>query len=165
MEEVQEADLLVHVLDASSSNVANQRQAVYKVLRELGLPDSRLQSHSIEVWNKIDLLPEDEKEDHEGSREEAFGMNAPEPSRQADDYQEDVESMSLHSGTTFERGKLGKEESVESIGDRNQSVGSASNMHSKDDDHDYKQQLIWQMIEVSSPYSTLLLLATHVLAQ
>jgi hypothetical protein len=53
---VAEADLLIHVLDASSPDVAAQRQAVYQVLRQLQVPEAKLRGATIEVWNKSDLL-------------------------------------------------------------------------------------------------------------
>ena len=58
LEEVKEADLLIHVLDASSRNVANQRRAVLNVLRELGISEHRLSNRTLEVWNKMDLVEE-----------------------------------------------------------------------------------------------------------
>ncbi|XP_060191613.1 GTP-binding protein At3g49725, chloroplastic isoform X1 [Lycium barbarum] len=54
LEEVIEADLLVHVLDSSASNVNEQREAVLQVLGQIGVPEQKLQN-MIEVWNKIDL--------------------------------------------------------------------------------------------------------------
>ncbi|KAL3161447.1 hypothetical protein ABBQ32_010332 [Trebouxia sp. C0010 RCD-2024] len=57
LEEVCEADLLLHVLDASSPDVQQQRRAVLKVLRDLGISEARLQNSLVEVWNKTDLLP------------------------------------------------------------------------------------------------------------
>ncbi|KAI7842133.1 hypothetical protein COHA_004325 [Chlorella ohadii] len=49
LEEVTEADLLLHVLDASSPHVLQQRTAVLEVLRELGLSDAQLQDGLIEA--------------------------------------------------------------------------------------------------------------------
>ncbi|KAK9828582.1 hypothetical protein WJX72_000864 [[Myrmecia] bisecta] len=57
LEEVVEADLLLHVLDASAPDVQKQRAAVLQVLRSLGISQARLQNRLIEVWNKMDLLP------------------------------------------------------------------------------------------------------------
>ena len=56
LEEAIEADLLLHVIDAASPDVANQRATVYRVLRDLGVTDGQLRSRVIEVWNKADLL-------------------------------------------------------------------------------------------------------------
>ncbi|KAK6798288.1 hypothetical protein RDI58_005990 [Solanum bulbocastanum] len=54
LEEVVEADLLVHVLDSSAPNLNEQREAVLQVLRQIGVSEQKLQN-MIEVWNKIDL--------------------------------------------------------------------------------------------------------------
>ncbi|MHB1125687.1 MAG: GTPase HflX [Bacillota bacterium] len=52
LEEVVEADLLVHVVDLSSPHYALQMEAVYRVLDELGVADKP----RITVYNKIDLV-------------------------------------------------------------------------------------------------------------
>jgi GTP-binding protein HflX len=54
LEEVIEADVILHVRDVAHEDTAAQSQDVEKVLRELGIEpsDPRL----IEVWNKIDRL-------------------------------------------------------------------------------------------------------------
>lgn len=54
LEEVVEADLLVHVLDSSAPNLDEHRQTVMQVLEQLGVPKEKLQN-MIEVWNKIDI--------------------------------------------------------------------------------------------------------------
>ncbi|EFJ47127.1 hypothetical protein VOLCADRAFT_105192 [Volvox carteri f. nagariensis] len=56
LEEVVAADMLLHVLDASSPNVAQQRDTVLAVLRQLGVSEKVLTCRTIEVWNKVDLL-------------------------------------------------------------------------------------------------------------
>jgi GTPase len=56
LEEVQMAEVLIHVMDASSPSVDVHRQEVEKILRELEVD----KKPRIEVMNKIDLLPEDE---------------------------------------------------------------------------------------------------------
>ena len=53
LEETVEADLLVHVVDASDTNYELQIKAVMDVLREIGAQDKP----SIFVFNKADLLP------------------------------------------------------------------------------------------------------------
>ena len=55
LEEVQEADLLLHVRDIAHPESAEQRGDVQQVLRELGLEDA-METGMIEVLNKIDLL-------------------------------------------------------------------------------------------------------------
>jgi GTPase len=61
LEEVVEADVIVHVCDVSHDDAEAQRHDVEKVLQELGI-DTRNESGRkralIEVWNKIDLLDE-----------------------------------------------------------------------------------------------------------
>lgn len=54
LEEVVEADLLVHVLDSSAPNRDEQRESVLQVLQQIGVSEKKLQN-MIEVWNKIDL--------------------------------------------------------------------------------------------------------------
>lgn len=56
LEEVVEADLLLHVIDGSSEQMLAQREAVLAVLRRLGVSEARLQSGVIEVVNKSDLF-------------------------------------------------------------------------------------------------------------
>jgi GTP-binding protein HflX len=53
LEEVQEADALVHVIDASHPQAAEQRRVVERVLEELGVAGKPV----LAVHNKIDLLP------------------------------------------------------------------------------------------------------------
>ena len=55
LEEARQADLLLHVADASSPEVIEQIAAVYSVLQELGIEEKR----SVLVLNKIDALPDD----------------------------------------------------------------------------------------------------------
>jgi GTP-binding protein HflX len=57
LEEVAQAEILVHVRDASSTYGDEQKAQVEKVLGEL----ESLAKPRIEVLNKIDLLPEDER--------------------------------------------------------------------------------------------------------
>jgi GTP-binding protein HflX len=59
LEEVQEADLILHVRDLSHPETEAQKSDVELVLRELGL-EERL-ADLVEVWNKIDLLDADRR--------------------------------------------------------------------------------------------------------
>jgi GTP-binding protein HflX len=54
LEEVCNADIIVHVVDASSSQMETQMCVVYETLRELGAQDKPV----ITVFNKQDLLPQ-----------------------------------------------------------------------------------------------------------
>jgi GTP-binding protein HflX len=60
LEEVLEADLLLHVRDISHPDAQAQKDDVLDVLSELGVGDAA-QNAMIEVWNKIDLIPEAER--------------------------------------------------------------------------------------------------------
>lgn len=55
LEEVLEADLLLHVRDISHPQTALQKRDVEKVLGDLGL-EAELSEKTIEVWNKVDCL-------------------------------------------------------------------------------------------------------------
>ena len=52
LEEVQEADVLVHVIDVSNPSWKKQEHAVNAVLAEIGAADKPV----VRVWNKMDLL-------------------------------------------------------------------------------------------------------------
>jgi GTP-binding protein HflX len=60
LEEVESADVVVHVRDISDPDTDAQAEDVRKVLARLGLEDAR-DPRLIEVWNKLDLVPEDER--------------------------------------------------------------------------------------------------------
>jgi GTP-binding protein HflX len=60
LEEVTEADLILHVRDIAAEQTETQKQDVEAVLEELGVDPSPGAGRVIEVWNKADLLsPED----------------------------------------------------------------------------------------------------------
>ncbi len=61
LEEVLEADLIVHVRDIASDESAAQATDVYTVLRELGVDDDTL-NRTIEVYNKVDLLDDEARQ-------------------------------------------------------------------------------------------------------
>lgn len=58
LEEVLEADLILHVRDISHADTDAQAEDVQKTLEELGV-DALTGAPIIEVWNKIDLLDKD----------------------------------------------------------------------------------------------------------
>ncbi|KAI5067597.1 hypothetical protein GOP47_0018125 [Adiantum capillus-veneris] len=55
LEEVVEADFLMHVIDSSAPNAEEQRLAVLQALESIGVTKEKMQQCMIEVWNKIDL--------------------------------------------------------------------------------------------------------------
>jgi GTP-binding protein HflX len=69
LEEVREADLLVHVRNMAHPDHEAQRDDVEDVLSSLGLGDEGAPPR-IEAWNKVDLLGEEERERlrHEAAR-------------------------------------------------------------------------------------------------
>ncbi len=54
LEEISEADVLLHVCDVSNDAWRKQEAAVLKELSDMGLSDKPL----VTVWNKIDLIPD-----------------------------------------------------------------------------------------------------------
>jgi GTP-binding protein HflX len=56
LEEVIEADLVLHVRDIAHEETDNQARDVEAVLAELGIDTLPADSPILEVWNKIDLL-------------------------------------------------------------------------------------------------------------
>lgn len=61
LEEVLEADVIVHVIDVSNPKYKEQREDVLAVLHELGLAKIEFEEKYVEVFNKVDLLNEDER--------------------------------------------------------------------------------------------------------
>ncbi|KAK9052511.1 hypothetical protein SSX86_029140 [Deinandra increscens subsp. villosa] len=66
LEEVVEADLLVHVLDSSAPDRDEQRESVLQVLEQIGVSTEKLQN-MIEVWNKVIDLEDNKKAVNEES--------------------------------------------------------------------------------------------------
>ena len=61
LEEVLEADIVLHVRDVAHPDTDAQRADVLSVLHELGVEDEE-DRRVIEVWNKADLLPPERRE-------------------------------------------------------------------------------------------------------
>ncbi len=57
LEEVRQADLIVHVRDAADAQVIEQGKVVVETLKQIGI-DGDNAPPVIEVWNKVDLKPE-----------------------------------------------------------------------------------------------------------
>jgi GTP-binding protein HflX len=57
LEEVREADIILHVRDISHADEAAQRRDVLRILEQLGIDEER-RDRVIEVWNKTDRLDE-----------------------------------------------------------------------------------------------------------
>ncbi len=61
LEETLEADLILHVRDIASPVSEAQRIEVERVLAEIGIDAQEQAKRVVEVWNKADLLPEEER--------------------------------------------------------------------------------------------------------
>lgn len=61
LEEVVEADLILHVRDIAHEETEAQAEDVEKVLADLGIDTEPVDDHILEVWNKIDLLSHDRR--------------------------------------------------------------------------------------------------------
>lgn len=61
LEEVLQADIIVHVIDISNSQYKEQKEDVLTVLHELGLTKIEYEDKYVEVYNKVDALDEVEK--------------------------------------------------------------------------------------------------------
>jgi GTPase len=80
LEEVASADLLVHVRDMAHPDREEQRKDVEGVLAQLGVgPEDPGAPPSIEAWNKVDLLPAQERQAllvEAGRREDVVPISA-----------------------------------------------------------------------------------------
>lgn len=72
LEEVLEADLILHVRDMSDPDNAAQSDDVLRILSDLGIDDKVADERIIEVWNKVDRL---EPEAHDAIMHKAEGRN------------------------------------------------------------------------------------------
>jgi len=63
LEEVLDADLILHVRDIAHPETAEQARDVMDILGNLGLAE-QAQEAIVEVWNKIDMLEADQSEPH-----------------------------------------------------------------------------------------------------
>ena len=72
LEEVLEADLILHVRDMSDPDNAAQSGDVLRILNDLGIDEKVADERIIEVWNKVDRL---EPEAHDAIVQKAEGRN------------------------------------------------------------------------------------------
>ncbi len=71
LEEVIEADLILHVRDIAHAETTAQAADVEAVLADLGIDAQAADAPLIEVWNKVDLLSEAEREEALGAAKRA----------------------------------------------------------------------------------------------
>ncbi|KAL0377940.1 UNVERIFIED_CONTAM: GTP-binding protein, chloroplastic [Sesamum radiatum] len=93
LEEVVEADLLVHVLDSSAPNIDEHRETVMQVLGRIGVSEEKLQN-MIEVWNKVDLLQKEFDPGEIGDGDYGSGFSGEEDAEltRQDDYDQNIEA-------------------------------------------------------------------------
>jgi GTP-binding protein HflX len=72
LEEVLEADLILHVRDMSDPDNAAQSGDVLRILTDFGIDEKEREKRIIEVWNKIDRL---DPEAHDALAERAYGRD------------------------------------------------------------------------------------------
>ena len=72
LEEVLEADLILHVRDMSDPDNAAQSADVMRILSDLGIDEKEREERIVEVWNKIDRL---DPEAHDALAERAEGRD------------------------------------------------------------------------------------------
>lgn len=70
LEEVLEADLILHVRDMSDTDNGAQSSDVMRILKDLGIDEKVADERLIEVWNKVDRL---EPEQHDAILQNAEG--------------------------------------------------------------------------------------------
>lgn len=75
LEQITQADAIIHVIDVSRPDYLAQKQDVIRILTDLGVEYEKDQ-RIIEAWNKIDLLDEDARQDFR--RKSNFTGNAAE---------------------------------------------------------------------------------------
>lgn len=61
LEETLNADILIHLIDASDNNKEEHAQVVYDILKSLKPEEKHFEDRMITVYNKIDLVSESEK--------------------------------------------------------------------------------------------------------
>jgi GTP-binding protein HflX len=62
LEQINHADVILHVIDVSQPDSRSQRTDVIQILSDLGI-DYETEERIVEVWNKIDNLPDEALED------------------------------------------------------------------------------------------------------
>jgi GTPase len=58
LDELHQADLLVHVRDISHPQTDFQKDTVLKVMKEVGVQN--IEQRYLEVWNKVDLVQDED---------------------------------------------------------------------------------------------------------
>ncbi|KAM0949936.1 putative GTP-binding protein, middle [Dioscorea sansibarensis] len=137
LEEVVEADLLVHVLDSSAPNLVEQRSSVLQVLQRIGVPEEKIQN-----MIEIDLL-----KGHAGADEILDGGEY--PSEVDEDISLDegelVDEDGLHSGLSssepIDDNETASEVSCDEPVDEDEMVSELSSLEPKVEDTASEQEV------------------------
>ncbi|KAH8503817.1 hypothetical protein Peur_067474 [Populus x canadensis] len=103
LEEVVEADLLVHLMDSTAPNLEEHRATVLQALQQIGVSEEKLQN-MIEVWNKIDYEEEMVADEYlcDGEDGEASSLSGDEGGDVASGADDEINGFSGRSEGDFE---------------------------------------------------------------
>ncbi|XP_061949756.1 GTP-binding protein At3g49725, chloroplastic [Populus nigra] len=103
LEEVVEADLLVHLMDSTAPNLEEHRATVLQALQQIGVSEEKLQN-MIEVWNKIDYQEEMVADEYlcDGEDGEASSLSGDEGGDVASGADDEINGFSGRSEGDFE---------------------------------------------------------------
>lgn len=103
LEEVVEADLLVHLMDSTAPNLEEHRTTVLQALQQIGVSEEKLQN-MIEVWNKIDYQEEMVADEYprDGEDGEASSLSGDEGGDVASGADDEINGFSGRSEGDFE---------------------------------------------------------------
>ncbi|MGL4495731.1 MAG: GTPase HflX [Beijerinckiaceae bacterium] len=79
LEDVLEADIILHVRDVAHEDTQAQADDVTAILKDLGIGTTETATPVIEVWNKVDLLSADDREAVSARARLALTAEAPSP--------------------------------------------------------------------------------------
>ncbi|XVF59215.1 hypothetical protein PTKIN_Ptkin07bG0257200 [Pterospermum kingtungense] len=137
LEEVLEADLLVHVIDCTAPNLDEHRSTVLHVLQQIGVSEEKLQN-MIEVWNKIDYEEEmgDDEYMDDGEDIEMDDFSGSEDVETNNYVEEDCKAASeLSTGKSVDNHVDGNADADDSIVSK-PSPGDLQLQETKDDEQD-----------------------------
>ncbi|SCM20816.1 GTP-binding protein, putative [Plasmodium chabaudi adami] len=60
LEAIKNADIIIHVIDVTHPYKDEQKKCVLDTLVKIGIPNEFIKNNIVEVWNKIDKLPQDQ---------------------------------------------------------------------------------------------------------
>ncbi|XP_048232306.1 GTP-binding protein At3g49725, chloroplastic [Ricinus communis] len=114
LEEVVEADLLVHVIDSTAPNLEEHHTTVLQVLQQIGVSKEKLQS-MIEVWNKIDYEEEEMDVDHSADDVDGSSWSGDEDGDIASEISSRIEDNKGNNCLEAQNGEGDIEETLDSV--------------------------------------------------